>query len=318
MAEIEENQTSERKTYNRFTVQMAINIAAPHTWPAAIMPCLIAVAAAITNGYHISVVMAFDLLAISILMQAAVNTFNDYYDCIKGTDSKEDDVDPSDAVLIYNNVNPKSALRLAIGFLVVAFIIGAYVVFMAGIIPLIIAIIGAFFVVVYSAGKTPISYLPVGEIVSGVVMGGLITLASYQALTLDFTFLALVWALPTIIGVGLIMFTNNTCDIERDTETGRHTLPVTLGREKARNLYHGCLYAMIIAIGVITGCFFTSGLIVMPFLLLASYPIVKALVMNPLDSTHRIQAMSQVLSVNIVLEAFYIACILAGNHAFFM
>ena len=57
-------------------------------------------------------------------MQSSVNTFNDYYDYVKGTDSSDDDVDPTDAVLIYNNVNPTCALVYAIALLVTAFILG--------------------------------------------------------------------------------------------------------------------------------------------------------------------------------------------------
>ena len=213
---------------------MALQIAAPHTWPAAILPSLIAMACAAANGYAVSAVMALVLLAICILMQAAVNTFNDYYDYVKGSDSAEDNVDPTDAVLVYNNVNPRSALMLAVGFLVVAFALGAYVIWQAGWVPLAIGIVGAIVVVLYSAGKTPISYLPIGELMSGFVMGGLIPLACYQAITKCFDPIMLVWALPTIIGVGLIMLTNNTCDVEKDIESGRKTLPVLLGRSRAR------------------------------------------------------------------------------------
>ena len=50
------------------------------------------------------------------------------------------------------------------------------------------------------------------------------------------------------IGVGLIMFTNNTCDVEKDVEAGRRTLSVLLGRERARRLYHAVLLAWIAAI----------------------------------------------------------------------
>ena len=291
---------------------MALNIAAPHTWPAAILPTLVALCAAAANGHEISIVMSIVLLVIVVLMQSAVNTFNDYYDCIKGTDNADADVEESDAVLIYNNVNPNSSLKLAIGFLVVAFALGIYVIVRCGIIPLIIALIGALFVVIYSAGKTPISYLPIGEFVSGFVMGGLIVLASYQALSGSFDWMALVWAIPTIIGVGLIMFTNNTCDIERDIPAGRHTLPVVLGREKARGVYHACVYVTVISILVIVAVFFTQGLLICVFMLLAAFPVLKALLANPLDSTHRVQAMSQILSVNIVLGAFYAAAILGS------
>lgn len=301
--------------YCRFTPTMMVNIAAPHTWPAAIMPTLVAVCAAAGTGHQVSVLMAIICLAITILMQSSVNTFNDFYDYIKGTDSKEDDVDPTDAVLVYNNVNPRSALALAIVLLALAFLLGIAVIARVGFIPLIIALVGALFVVIYSAGKTPISYLPLGELTSGVVMGGLIPLATFQAVTGEFSWLALLWALPTIITVGLIMFTNNTCDIERDIPAGRRTLSVVLGRESARKLYHTLLVLAMLCIVIIDAGFFTNGLLLMPFMILAAFPSLKALFSNPLDASLRHQTMPQVLTVNIVLGAFYCASMLAAPMA---
>ena len=300
-------------SYERFTLKMAVELAAPHTWPAAILPCLVATSCAAVTSPAISATMACILLVICILMQSSVNTFNDYYDYVKGADSEEDNVDPTDAVLVYNNVNPKSALRLAIGLLVAAFVLGAYVICIAGWIPLVLGVIGAVFVVLYSAGKTPISYLPLGEAVSGLVMGGIIPLACYQALTGTLDFIMLLWAVPTIIGVGLIMMTNNTCDIEKDIEADRHTLPTRLGRPRARKLYHAFVFAWMIAIVVIVAAFFTKGAIILPFALLASYPLLKALLKNPLAPQTRIGAMAQICGVNIALGAFYAAGILASG-----
>lgn len=292
---------------------MALQIAAPHTWPAAILPALIAMACAAANGYAVSAVMALVLLAICILMQAAVNTFNDYYDYVKGSDSAEDNVDPTDAVLVYNNVNPRSALMLAVGFLVVAFALGAYVIWQAGWIPLAIGIVGAIVVVLYSAGKTPISYLPIGELMSGFVMGGLIPLACYQAITKCFDPIMLVWALPTIIGVGLIMLTNNTCDVEKDIESGRKTLPVLLGRSRARTLYRALVWIWIALVIVNVLIWFSGGWPVLVFMLAASIPLLKALLSNPLAPPARIGAMAQICSVNIALGAFYAAAVFAAG-----
>ncbi len=299
--------------YERFTVRMAFQLAAVHTWPAAILPSLIATCAAAVNAPSISALMTCTLLIICVLMQAAVNTFNDYYDFVKGADTADDNVEESDATLIYNNVNPQCALVLAIGFLVAAFVLGIYVIWQAGWIPFVIGIVGAVVVVLYSAGKTPISYLPIGEISSGLVMGGLIPLACYQALSGTFDLRALIWAIPTIIGVGLIMFTNNTCDLEKDILAGRKTLPALLGRKRARSLYHVLVYTWVIAIIVLVGAFFSEGLIVMPFMLLAAYPLLKALLTNPLVPQSRVGAMAQICSVNVALGAFYAAGILAAG-----
>lgn len=308
-----QSQNQNEQSYNRFTINMAVNLAAPHTWPASIVPVAIAASLAIATGYRISATLTIALLGICILMQSSVNTLNDYYDYVKGTDSSDDDVDPTDAVLIYNNVNPTCALVYAIALLVSAFILGGYVIYHAGLIPLAIGVIGAVFVVLYSAGKTPISYLPLGEAVSGIVMGGLIPLACYQVLTGLLTPLAVLWAVPEILGIGLIMFTNNTCDIEKDVAAHRRTLSVLLNREKARKLYHTIMWLWLIAIILIIGFFFTQGLIMLPFLLLSTYPLLKALRNNPLAPQSRQAAMSQICSVNIALGAWYAAAVLASN-----
>ena len=305
--------TSQRPDYGRFTPLMALQIAAPHTWPAAILPCLIALACAAANGYAISAAMTLVLLAICVLMQSSVNTFNDYYDYVKGSDSADDNVDPTDAVLVYNNVNPRSALLLAIGFLVAAFALGGYVIWQTGWIPLAIGVVGAVVVVLYSAGKTPISYLPLGELISGFVMGGLIPLACYHALTGVLDPLMLVWAMPSIIGVGLIMLTNNTCDVEKDIESGRKTLSVLLGRKNARRLYHALVWLWLAFIVVDVLVWYTGGWPVLIFMLAASIPLLKALLANPLAPPARIGAMAQICSVNIALGAFYAAAVLASG-----
>lgn len=314
MTEMEPKQ----ERYDAFTVRMAIQLAAPHTWPAAIIPCLIAVCAASVFSETVSISLAIALLVICILMQSAVNTFNDYYDFVKGADSLDDNVEESDATLVYNNVNPRAARNLALGFLAAAFALGAYAIYCAGWIPLAIGVIGAFFVVVYSAGKTPISYLPLGEAVSGVVMGGLIPLACYQVLTGHLDFTVLLWATPEIIGVGLIMLTNNTCDREKDIESGRRTLPCLLGRDRALKLYHAALVVWVCAIAAMCAIYFSRGLLVVPFMLLASYPLLKALFANPLIPASRIGAMAQICSVNIALGAFYAAAIMTNSTAAFV
>lgn len=299
----------------RLTPIMALQLAAPHTWPAAVFPVLAAYACTLANTGSASVSSTCVLLVICVLMQSAVNTFNDYYDYVKGSDSAEDNVDPTDAVLVYNNVNPHDALMLAIGFLVAAFALGVVVIVRAGWIPLAIGVVGAVIVVLYSAGKTPISYLPIGEAVSGFVMGGLIMLACYHVLSGMFDVRALLWAIPNIIGIGLIMMTNNTCDIEKDIASNRKTLPVLLGRKRARSTYHALVVAWIASIVAIVAAFYTNGLVVVVFMLFGCIPLLKALLGNPLAPASRIGAMAQICSVNIALGTFYACAIIASRFA---
>ena len=296
--------------FSPLSLKLIIQLAAPHTWPAAILPVLFSAVLVFVHTKVLSLSMLFSLLCICILMQAAVNTINDYYDFVKGTDSKENQDDPEDAVLVYNNIKPKSALYLAFSFLGGGLILGVYVIYHAGWIPLAIGLIGALIILLYSAGKSPLSYLPVGELVSGLCMGGLIPLACYQALSMQFSPLVLLLALPFIIGIALIMFTNNICDIEKDISAKRKTSAVLLGHTRAQKLYHILVFAWIISILMLLAFFFTYGSVLWIFMLLLMYPSIQALLRNPLIPTTRGQAMATCLTLNIGFGAFYITAIL--------
>ena len=81
---------SKKVSYSPLTPSLAFQLAAPHTWVAAIMPVLFSIEySAITYSGKVSILLALILLAICILMQSAVNVLNDYFDFKKGAD-KED------------------------------------------------------------------------------------------------------------------------------------------------------------------------------------------------------------------------------------
>lgn len=83
-------------------------------------------------------------------------------------------------------------------------------------------------------------------------MGGLIPLAVYTALTRDVKLWVLWHSAPLMLGIGMIMFTNNISDIERDTPAGRKTLPILLGQRRAVKLYRAMLMLWPILVAVIT------------------------------------------------------------------
>lgn len=116
----------------------------------------------------------------------------------------------------------------------------------------------AFFIgVVYSFGPVPISRTILGELMSGMFMGGLIPLLSfyvhaYTIKPLEFVYKSgilglflnvqlllpiLFFSLPLIALIAGIMLSNNICDREEDFVNKRYTLPVTMGLEKSLTLY---------------------------------------------------------------------------------
>ena len=307
--------TERKKVFSPLTPKLAWQLAAPHTWVAAYVGVLLSgVYTIAAYSGHVNLVLLGLLLLICVFMQSSVNVFNDYFDYTKGTDSLENSSeDAFDAVLVYNNLNPKSVLALAIGYLVCAGIIGVYIVYSCGWIPLLIGLIGAIVVVIYSGGKTPISYLPIGEFISGIVMGSFIPLACTYVLSGVLDFFVLVLSIPLAVGIGMILATNNTCDIEKDIDAKRKTLAVVLGRTEATNVYRLVIMLWIIFTIILVGILYTKGLPIMAFMLIGIFPVARALFKNPLIQQSREAAMSQIVMLNVIISAFYCSAILVNN-----
>jgi 1,4-dihydroxy-2-naphthoate octaprenyltransferase len=282
---------------------MALRLAAPHTWAAAILPVLLGTALAYSSGYEIQGRMLICLTAVCVLMQSAVNTLNDYCDYIKGTDTLENSPDASDAVLVYDRPEPKKVLILGLAYLACAGLFGIPAIIKCGWRPLAIGIIGALAVVFYSFGKKPLSYLPLGELCSGLVMGGLIPVAVYGVFSDEFTACTLLPALPIMLGIGMIMLTNNASDIERDTVSGRRTFAVMLGQKKA-----GLVYKVLLIVWLLLPVILCKG-IGRGIYLIAALPIMPQFVKLyglELGNENRGTAMQLINNLNLLLGFAYI------------
>ncbi|MBR5047815.1 MAG: UbiA family prenyltransferase, partial [Eubacterium sp.] len=249
---------SEVKEYNPLTPRLALQLAAPHTWPAAICPALFG------DFYcwqqHISLPLWKGILlpAACILMQSSVNSLNDYFDYVKGTDTGEDNVEVSDATLVYSHIDPGKAMELGLAYLAAGALTGLLCCVGIGPKPLFLGLAGALVIFLYSGGPLPLSYLPIGEILSGFVMGGLIPLGT--ALCADGLIHReiLIYSIPLILGIGLIMMSNNGCDIEKDTIAGRRTLPVCLGRKVTLAVYRICILLWVLLVLLLS--YFLAGI----------------------------------------------------------
>lgn len=299
--------------WEAMTPKMALQLAAPHTWPASICPALLGELYCLLAGYPMHAVEGMALLFACILMQSAVNTFNDYFDYVKGTDCAEDCVEASDAVLVYNHLNPVHALWLGIAFLGIAFLLALPTLLAAGPAALIVGAVGGAAVLCYSGGPLPLSYLPIGELVSGLVMGGLIPVGIMAAVTGEFHWEVLLAALPLVLGIALIMMTNNTCDVEKDLDARRRTLPVLLGRSWSLRLYR-----FIVLLWLVFLCFLPInylgvwGLICPALLLLFARRSFHFLLSSPLVQARRVAQMKGILKANIFGNGAYLAALAAA------
>ncbi len=294
--------------YQRMRLKHAVFLAAPHTWSAALCPSLFGIAYCAYRGWYLSIVQGILLIAACVFLQSSVNTLNDYIDFINGTDNKEDHVEANDAVLIYGGIDPKSALILGVGYLLAGAACGLAASIGSGIWPILIGLIGAAMVVCYSYGPLPVSYLPFGELVSGFTMGGLIPLG-ITAVALKRPYIpVLIWALPLIIGIALIMMSNNGCDIEKDIASGRMTMPVKLGRPGTLKLYRAMTVIWIVLlIGLPVIAAGILGLIACVFVCCTSASEFKTLFGLKLEPAERIRQMKTITKLNLFGNGAYAA-----------
>ena len=288
------------------TIRQAVGLAAPHTWAASVCPALYGIVICARLHLPLGLIRSALLLLAVILMQSAVNTLNDYVDYVKGTDSAGDVLEASDAVLVYTGLEPEYAKCLGIGYLAAGILSGGLACAGKGMLPVLIGFLGAVIVLLYSGGPLPVSYLPAGECVSGFVMGGLIPLGIAACTDGAFHGLVLAGALPLIIGIALVMMTNNGCDIEKDLAAGRKTLPVLLGREKTFFLYR-CLIIMWLVLTVLLSCFLAGYFGIGSILILVpGRNVFRSLFQSGLKTEKRILLMKQIAMANVIAAFAYI------------
>src|SRR5690606_31669503 len=152
----------------------------PHTLTAAFAPVFLGTMIAIRDS-QIDWLLFTAMLVASLLIQAATNMFNEYYDFARGLDN-ENSVGIGGAI-VRNGVKPQTVLRLAFGLYVIAGIIGIYICYQTSWWLLVVGGIAMIVGYLYTGGPYPIAYTPFGELFSGLFMGFLIVLIAFYIQT---------------------------------------------------------------------------------------------------------------------------------------
>ncbi|MGN8645250.1 1,4-dihydroxy-2-naphthoate polyprenyltransferase [Gracilibacillus sp. HCP3S3_G5_1] len=226
----------------------------PHTLTASFIPVFVGTMLAILdNNFHPLLFIA--MLIAAILIQAATNMFNEYYDYVRGLDN-ESSVGIG-GTIVRDGVKPIVVKRLAFIFFGVAILLGVYICMASS---WWIALIGSICMLVgylYTGGPIPIAYTPFGEVFSGVLMGTVIISISYYIQTLTITWQVIVISIPIAIFIGCILLANNIRDLDGDKENGRKTIAILIGRDKAIFL----LSSLMLLSYALTTAFIIAGLL---------------------------------------------------------
>jgi len=240
-----------------------------------------------------------------IFMHSAANLFNDYYDILSGVDT----CDVSTAryrphPLAEGSLTLTEVMIEAIFLFALAAAIGIFLAVTRGWTILILAVIGAFAGIFYTAPPFRYKYMALGEISVFLMWGPLMVEGAYfvqrQTLSLD----ALWASLPFGVLVALVLFANNLRDTADDRDKGIRTLSTITGRHKGIWVYVGLVVFAYLSVVVMA---FTGPLNYWSLLALLSLPLffrlLRQMIQNPpLDADARTAKLNTAFGILLLIS----------------
>ena len=205
--------------------------ARPHSYPASIAPVLFGATYALGYEIKFSILKFILFLLACLLIQAATNLFNEYYDYKHGLDKI--DSEGISGSIVKGNLSSREVMVGALVLYVLAFILGLILTFMTSLYVLLVGLVCMLAGYFYTGGKYPIAYSPFGEVVSGFFMGTIIIALSFYFQTGYVNADIIVISLPLFIMIGAILLANNIRDLDNDKDSGRRTYAILVGRNNA-------------------------------------------------------------------------------------
>jgi 1,4-dihydroxy-2-naphthoate polyprenyltransferase len=203
----------------------------PHTLTASFVPVLVGTALAWKAARRVDWTLFGAMFVASVLIQAATNMFNEYFDYVSGLDTAES-VGIAGAIT-QEGVPPKTILYTAISTLALAAVLGVYICANSSWWLVLIGAVSVLVGYLYAGGPYPISATPFGELFAGGFMGTGITLLSCFIQEKAIHGNEVLLSIPFAILIGAILTANNIRDLEGDKRSGRRTLVIRLGYKRA-------------------------------------------------------------------------------------
>ncbi len=219
----------------------------PKTLFAAVVPVF--VGSALANYYNVlQIRYSLIALACSLLIQIGTNFHNDLYDFLKGADNEKR---KGPQRVLASGLITVNEMKIDTFFIfLLAFLLGLYLVYVAGITILVIGIISILAALAYTSGPYPLAYNGLGDVFVFMFFGIIGTMGTFYIHANEFTWLAFFASLPVGALVTNILVVNNYRDIEEDKAAGKNTLAVKLGKTFTRYQY-----IFLLAISFLTPAF---------------------------------------------------------------
>lgn len=203
----------------------------PHTLTASLVPVLVGSMYAFSCTHRLHMGLFLAMLTASCAIQVATNLFNEYYDYVRGLDTK--DSVGIGGTIVHDGASPRFVLNLALGCYGLAALLGIYICASSS---WWLILIGAFCMLIgylYTGGPFPISSSPFGELFAGGFLGTGVICISFFIQTGYVTWHTVAISFPVFVLIGLILTGNNIRDRVGDAANGRHTLVILLGHKRS-------------------------------------------------------------------------------------
>ena len=204
------------------------------TLPAAVAPVLVGTAMAIADG-KFALWPAAAAMAVALLLQIGVNLANDYFDYIKGIDTRDRLGPPR---VTQSGLIPARQVKTGILVVIILSTIpGLYLASVGGWPVILIGLFCFSAALAYSGGPFPLASHGLGDIFVFIFFGLVAVCGTYYVQALQLT--PMVWLMGAIQGllITAILVVNNLRDIQTDRRSGKRTLAVMIGERGSRIEY---------------------------------------------------------------------------------
>lgn len=218
--------------------------ARPKTLAAAFIPVAVGTALAYSDGVFDAIPASVALIC-AVLIQIGTNFANDYYDFKKGADTVTRV--GFERATASGKISPSAMLTATLITMLIAFLLGLYLVWHAGWIVLLIGVLSLIFGVAYTGGPFPLGYNGLGDVFVFIFFGLVAVMTTYYVQALEWSFLTF-WAALAVGALATnILVVNNLRDVEQDRLAGKRTLGVLLG-ERVLKMEYSALTLLAFAI----------------------------------------------------------------------
>jgi 1,4-dihydroxy-2-naphthoate octaprenyltransferase len=258
------------------------------------------------NQGKFSIIILLLGLATAVLLQVLSNFANDYGDFINGADEKR--ISKYERVLQSGKISPKQMRWMLIILTLLTFVTGISLIIFAanalGTAALLvffgIGILCIIAAITYTIGKKPYGYIGMGDIAVFIFFGIVGVCGIYVLQTRQWDWHVLLPAASFgLLSVGVLNI-NNIRDLESDRISGKKTLVVRIGLEKAK-IYHTWLILIAVILGIVStlldfhSAFQLLYLLTIPFFIMNVYRVRSSEYSGKLDDELR----------NLSLTAFF-------------